>query len=66
MRRTALAEQFTDRAGRWPVLAAAMTTRGAFRSVHALPLRLRGDAIGAMNLFHHQPDVHPDADLALG
>jgi GAF domain/ANTAR domain len=55
-----------DTAGRWPVLAAAMTTQGAFRSVHALPLRLRGEAIGAMNLFHHRPGALPDADLALG
>jgi GAF domain-containing protein len=55
-----------DTAGRWPVLAAAMTTRGVFRSVHALPLRLRGEAIGAMNLLHHQPGALPEADLALG
>jgi hypothetical protein len=55
-----------DTAGRWPVLAAAMTTRGVFRSVHALPLRLRGEAIGAMNLFRHQPGALPEADLALG
>ncbi len=55
-----------DTAERWPVLAAAMTTRGVFRSVHALPLRLRGEAIGALNLFHHQPGALPEADLALG
>ena len=34
--------------------------------MHALPLRLRGDAIGAMNLFHRQPGPLPEADLALG
>ena len=39
---------------------------GAFRSVHALPLRLRGEAIGALNLFHHTPGPLPEADLALG
>jgi transcriptional regulator with GAF, ATPase, and Fis domain len=55
-----------DTAGRWPVLAAAMTTRGVFKSVHALPLRLRGEAIGALNLFRHQPGALPEADLALG
>jgi hypothetical protein len=33
--------------------------------VHALPLRLRGEAIGAMNLFHHQPGALPAPDLAL-
>jgi hypothetical protein len=34
--------------------------------VHALPLRLRGEAIGAMNLFHHQPGPLPATDLELG
>lgn len=55
-----------DTAGRWPVLAAVLTSGGMFRSVHALPLRLRGEAIGAMNLFHHQPGALPEDDLALG
>ncbi|MGA9312184.1 MAG: GAF and ANTAR domain-containing protein [Pseudonocardiaceae bacterium] len=53
-------------AGRWPVFVAAVESRGAYRSVHALPLRLRGEAIGAMNLFHRQPGTLPEADLALG
>ena len=34
--------------------------------MHALPLRLRGEAIGALNLFHQQPGALPAADLALG
>jgi GAF domain-containing protein len=55
-----------DAAGRWPVFVAAIAERGAYRSVHALPLRLRGEAIGALNLFHRQPGVLPDADLAVG
>jgi GAF domain-containing protein len=55
-----------DAAGRWPVFVAALAQRGAYRSVHALPLRLRGEAIGAMNLFHRQPGALPDADLAVG
>ena len=55
-----------DAGGRWPVFAAAVAERGAYRSVHALPLRLRGEAIGAMNLFHGQPGALPEADLALG
>lgn len=56
----------TDTAERWPRLVAALGDGEAYRSVHALPLRLRGQAIGAMNLFHRQPGPLPAADLALG
>jgi GAF domain-containing protein len=49
----------TDAGGRWPMFVAAVAERGAYRSVHALPLRLRGQAIGAMNLFHGQPGALP-------
>jgi len=55
-----------DTTSRWPRFVAAVAQRGAFRSVHALPLRLRGETIGAMNLFHRQPGPLPEADLALG
>jgi GAF domain-containing protein len=55
-----------DAAPRWPRLAAALADQNSYRSVHALPLRLRGEAIGAMNLFHHQPGPLPATDLALG
>jgi GAF domain-containing protein len=55
-----------DATSRWPSFVAAVAQRGEFRSVHALPLRLRGETIGAMNLFHHQPGPLPEADLALG
>jgi hypothetical protein len=51
---------------RWPAFAAAVEEAGAFRSVHALPLRLRREAIGAMNLFHRIPGPLPQADLLLG
>ena len=37
--------------GRWPRFAAEAIAAG-FHSVHALPLRLRGTVIGALNLFH--------------
>jgi GAF domain-containing protein len=50
---------------RWPAFTAAAERAGAFRSVHAIPLRLRGQAIGALNLFHTSPGPVPDADLAL-
>ena len=55
-----------DAASRWPRLADALTDQTSYRSVHALPLRLRGESIGAMNLFHHQPGALPATDLALG
>jgi ANTAR domain/GAF domain len=57
-----------DAALRWPQFIAALTQRGTYGSVHALPLRLRlrGQAIGTLNLFHHQPGPLPEADLALG
>lgn len=51
---------------RWPRFAAALVDRGLYRSVHALPLRLRGQAIGALNLFDTRPGPLPVADLALG
>ena len=53
-------------ADRWPTFAAAVSQRGNFRSVHALPLRLRGRAIGALNLFRAVPGPLPEPDLALG
>ena len=34
--------------------------------MHALPLRLRGRAIGALNLFGGMPGPLPELDLALG
>jgi GAF domain-containing protein len=55
-----------NESGRWPMFAAAVANAGGFRSVHALPLRLRGESIGALNLFHHSPGPLPASDLALG
>jgi GAF domain-containing protein len=67
--RTATAVSVTDlteASHRWPRFAAALVDREAYRSVHALPLRLRGEPIGALNLFHSRPGPLPPADLALG
>ena len=50
---------------RWPRFVDALTQHRSYRSVHAIPLRLRGQAIGALNLFHREPGPLPSADLAL-
>jgi GAF domain-containing protein len=55
-----------DSSDRWPRFSAAVAEQGQFRAVHALPLRLRGQAIGALNLFDREPGRLPDSDLALG
>lgn len=48
--------------GRWPRFAAEALAAG-FRSVQALPMRLRGSVIGALNLFHVDPGEMPQADV---
>jgi GAF domain-containing protein len=50
---------------RWPALVPTLRKRTPFRSVHALPLRLRDESIGAMNLFRRAPGPLPTADLHL-
>jgi GAF domain-containing protein len=51
--------------GRWPRFAEAATKVG-FASVHALPLRLRQQTIGALNLFGRAPGLLSPEDLRLG
>ena len=48
--------------GRWPRFAAEALAAG-FHSVHALPMRLRGTVIGALNLFHIEPGEMRQADV---
>jgi GAF domain-containing protein len=50
---------------RWPTLVPTLRERTPFRSVHALPLRLREESIGAINLFRRAPGPLPTADLDL-
>lgn len=48
--------------GRWPRFAVEALEAG-FRSVHALPMRLRGSVIGALNLFRADLGEMAAADL---
>ncbi|MDQ2882256.1 MAG: GAF and ANTAR domain-containing protein [Actinomycetota bacterium] len=52
-------------ADRWPLFAPAATESG-FRTVHALPMRLRSQVIGALNLFHTEPNALASAVTKVG
>lgn len=49
---------------RWPRFAAVASSAG-FETVHALPLRLRTDTIGALNLFWVRPTAVRADDLRI-
>lgn len=64
-RPVAVADLFTPTAAsRWPRFAAAARKVG-FSSVHALPMRLRTEVIGALNLFGTQPGALDEDTLRL-
>ena len=50
---------------RWPDFVPKALDAG-FHAVHALPMRLRGDVIGALNLFGTEVGALPPADATLG
>jgi transcriptional regulator with GAF, ATPase, and Fis domain len=52
-------------ASRWPRFTAESQAAG-FHSVHALPLRLRLDVIGALNLFRSAPGLLGTEEIELG
>jgi hypothetical protein len=51
--------------GRWPTFSPAAVERG-FCSVQALPMRVRGTTVGALNLFRSEPGGVELRDLPLG
>jgi transcriptional regulator with GAF, ATPase, and Fis domain len=50
---------------RWPLFVSQATQSG-FRAAHALPMRLRTDVIGALNLFHTERGALPANTIRLG
>jgi transcriptional regulator with GAF, ATPase, and Fis domain len=52
-------------AQRWPRFAPAAQQAG-FAAVQALPMRLREQVIGALNLFSAEPGAMPPADVRVG
>lgn len=52
-------------ATRWPRFVPVAIQQG-FHAVHALPLRLRNQTIGTLNLFHDRPATLTPDDLRLG
>lgn len=48
---------------RWPMFTGVALQSG-FHSVNALPMRLRGTVIGALNLFHKLPGKMAENDIA--
>jgi transcriptional regulator with GAF, ATPase, and Fis domain len=63
--RPVLAPNLADHTAHWPRFVAEAQSQG-FASVHALPLKLRDQTMGAMNLFRIQPRSLTDADLLVG
>jgi GAF domain-containing protein len=53
-----------DEGDRWPEFAPVAVQAG-FRAAHAVPMRLRTQVLGALNLFHGEPTMLGRADLAI-
>jgi transcriptional regulator with GAF, ATPase, and Fis domain len=63
--RPVLVEDLAANAARWPAFAERATEYG-FRAVTALPLRLRNEHVGALNLFLNETGHMSPADVAVG
>jgi GAF domain-containing protein len=59
-----LVADVAEQAARWPRFAAEAARQG-FASVHALPMRLRKQTIGALNLFGARPGELGEDDVSL-
>ena len=59
------AEDLTDAAPLWPRFTAA-AQRAGFAAVQALPMRLREQVVGALNLFRSTPGAFSSADIRVG
>ncbi len=58
-------EDLTADRGRWPRFVPAAMEAG-IGSVHAIPMRVRGESVGALNLFRSQVGRIAERDLTLG
>lgn len=54
----------TDEFDRWPAFAPVAVQSG-FRAAHAVPMRLRAQVLGALNLFRGEPGLLRPSDLAI-
>ena len=54
----------TQAADKWPGFAPRAVASG-YNSVHAFPLRLRGEVIGALNLFSREAGTVSDQDASI-
>ncbi|WP_326566572.1 GAF and ANTAR domain-containing protein [Amycolatopsis rhabdoformis] len=64
LRTTVIAPDLARDAGGWAEFGELAVQRG-FRAVHAIPMRLRAEAIGALNLFSASPGELTAEDLRL-
>ncbi len=57
--------ELVDAQNRWPTFTPAARAAG-FSTTHALPMRLRGNVIGVLNLFSERGQRLDDGDVAVG